>query len=225
MNWHIEHHMCAGVPCYNLARLHREIKPHLPPTNQGLFATWFQILAILYREANEPGYRYTAELPNGGKVPASPEPKAATAPSTIPSTPTTLPPLSGAARRIWQCSVCAFIYDEAKGLPEEGIAPGTAWADIPDDWSCPDCGVSKKDFRMREIQAPVQSRTNRGPLVVVGGGMASIQLLRELRRLDTQRSLVLVTEDDGEVYSKPGLSNAMARADRDLVQQRAEDLA
>ena len=53
--------------------------------------------------------------------------------------------------RQWQCVVCGFIYDEAKGLPEEGIAPGTSWDDIPDDWECPECGVGKEDFEMIEI--------------------------------------------------------------------------
>ena len=51
----------------------------------------------------------------------------------------------------WECVVCGFIYDEAQGLPEEGIAPGTAWSDIPEDWECPDCGVSKSDFEMIEM--------------------------------------------------------------------------
>ena len=53
--------------------------------------------------------------------------------------------------RQWQCMVCGFVYDEAKGLPEEGIAPGTGWDDIPDDWECPECGVGKEDFEMIEI--------------------------------------------------------------------------
>lgn len=52
----------------------------------------------------------------------------------------------------WQCMVCGFIYDEAQGLPEDGIAPGTPWQEIPDDWMCPDCGVGKEDFEMIEIQ-------------------------------------------------------------------------
>lgn len=51
----------------------------------------------------------------------------------------------------WQCMVCGFIYDQELGLPEEGIAPGTSWDDIPDDWMCPDCGVGKEDFEMAEI--------------------------------------------------------------------------
>lgn len=53
--------------------------------------------------------------------------------------------------RQWQCIVCGFIYDEAKGLPEEGIAPGTSWDDIPDDWECPECSVGKDDFEMVQI--------------------------------------------------------------------------
>jgi rubredoxin len=50
--------------------------------------------------------------------------------------------------KVWQCSVCGFEYDEAKGIPEEGIAPGTRWEDIPDDWVCPSCGAAKSDFEM-----------------------------------------------------------------------------
>lgn len=50
----------------------------------------------------------------------------------------------------WECVVCGFVYDEEKGLPEEGIAPGTRWEDIPDDWMCPDCGVTKDSFEMVE---------------------------------------------------------------------------
>jgi rubredoxin len=46
----------------------------------------------------------------------------------------------------WICVVCGFIYHEAEGWPEEGIAPGTRWSDVPEDWCCPDCGVGKDDF-------------------------------------------------------------------------------
>ncbi len=44
------------------------------------------------------------------------------------------------------CTVCGFIYDEAAGIPEDGIAPGTLWADVPEDWVCPLCGASKAEF-------------------------------------------------------------------------------
>ena len=49
------------------------------------------------------------------------------------------------------CIVCGFIYDEIAGRPEDGIAAGTRWADVPDSWSCPDCGVAKADFEAVEI--------------------------------------------------------------------------
>ncbi|MFZ5629615.1 MAG: rubredoxin [Spirochaetota bacterium] len=52
--------------------------------------------------------------------------------------------------RKFKCVVCGFVYDEAQGLPEDGIKPGTRWEDIPEDWECPDCGVSKADFEMVE---------------------------------------------------------------------------
>lgn len=48
----------------------------------------------------------------------------------------------------WMCVVCGFIYDEATGDPDSGIAPGTRWADVPPDWRCPECGVGKADVVM-----------------------------------------------------------------------------
>ena len=47
-----------------------------------------------------------------------------------------------------QCLLCAFIYDETLGVPEDGIAAGTRWEDVPDAWTCPDCSAGKGDFEM-----------------------------------------------------------------------------
>ena len=44
------------------------------------------------------------------------------------------------------CSVCGFVYDEAKGIPDAGIAPGSRWEDLPEDWVCPICGATKAEF-------------------------------------------------------------------------------
>ncbi len=55
------------------------------------------------------------------------------------------------ANKKYRCIICDFVYDEALGLPEEGIAAGTAWDDIPDDWVCPECGVGKSDFDMVDM--------------------------------------------------------------------------
>ncbi|MBC7207800.1 MAG: rubredoxin [Methyloversatilis sp.] len=48
--------------------------------------------------------------------------------------------------RTWICKVCNWIYDPATGDPDAGVAPGTAFEDLPDDWYCPECGVTKADF-------------------------------------------------------------------------------
>ncbi|MFC3173677.1 rubredoxin [Novosphingobium bradum] len=44
------------------------------------------------------------------------------------------------------CTYCGYVYDEAAGCPEEGVPPGTPWAAVPDDWSCPMCGAEKDGF-------------------------------------------------------------------------------
>ena len=143
MNYHIEHHMFAGVPCYHLRALHREIVHDLPPTPKGLVATWYEIIGIMWRQEQEPGYAYHPPLPE-------PEPIAETGPGQAQplQTPTTAMP-----GRVWECKVCGFIYEEALGLPQEGIPAGTSWDDIPDDWRCPDCGLEKRAFKMVELTA------------------------------------------------------------------------
>jgi fatty acid desaturase len=63
MNFHIEHHMYAGVPCYKLGRLHKAIAHDLPPSPRGLYAAWMQISAILRKQKVEPTYQYVPDLP------------------------------------------------------------------------------------------------------------------------------------------------------------------
>jgi rubredoxin len=58
---------------------------------------------------------------------------------------------ASATMKAYMCVICGFVYEEAKGLPEDGIAPGTLWADIPENWQCPECGAAKSDFEMVEI--------------------------------------------------------------------------
>lgn len=55
----------------------------------------------------------------------------------------------------YECTVCGYIYDPVTGDPEHGIAPGTAFEDIPDNWVCPLCGVDKSQFQpLPETTAP-----------------------------------------------------------------------
>ena len=46
----------------------------------------------------------------------------------------------------YQCNICGYIYDPEEGDLDSGIAPGTSFEEIPDDWHCPLCGVTKEDF-------------------------------------------------------------------------------
>ncbi len=63
MNYHIEHHMYAAVPCYQLAELHRLIRADTPQPTRGLLGTWRQIIPILRRQQREPEYQFLPELP------------------------------------------------------------------------------------------------------------------------------------------------------------------
>jgi fatty acid desaturase len=63
MNYHTEHHMYAAVPCYNLGKLHGQIKSDLPHCPVGLVATWKELIAILEKQKADPAYQYVAELP------------------------------------------------------------------------------------------------------------------------------------------------------------------
>ena len=53
------------------------------------------------------------------------------------------------------CQVCGYVYDPAVGDPDNGVAPGTAFADVPDDWICPVCSASKSAFVLEGAEAGV----------------------------------------------------------------------
>jgi len=63
MNYHTEHHMFAAVPCYNLPKLHRLIQKEMPWCPNGLYETWTHISGVLKKQAEDPNYKYVAELP------------------------------------------------------------------------------------------------------------------------------------------------------------------
>ena len=50
----------------------------------------------------------------------------------------------------YQCTLCGYIYEEEKGDPDNGVVPGTVWDDVPEDWTCPDCGAPKEEFEPME---------------------------------------------------------------------------
>lgn len=126
--------------------------------------------------------------------------------------------------KTWLCIICGLIYDEAKGWPDDGIAPGTRWEDVPEDWLCPECKVGKADFEMIElstpiaavaaapvIQAPPVAIARPQPVVIIGSGHAGYGLAQALRKADPQLEIRVLTQESGHIYSKPALSIALAQ--------------
>lgn len=77
--------------------------------------------------------------------------------------------------RKYVCSICGFVYDEAVGIPEAGIAPGTRWEELPDSWVCPLCGATKAEF--------VEQGAKARPASVPNNGVASDEEDETLREL------------------------------------------
>lgn len=124
----------------------------------------------------------------------------------------------------WLCIICGLIYDEALGWPDDGIAAGTRWEEVPEDWLCPECKVGKSDFEMLEISEPVVAVATpaaalqplaqtfpQGPVVIIGSGYAGYGLAQALRNADPQLDIRVLTREDGRNYSKPALSIALAQ--------------
>ena len=170
-----------------------------------------------------------ADEPPAASAVATPvAPAAAESPATQPAT-------SAAPFLKWECIVCGLIYDEREGWPDDGIAPGTRWADVPEDWLCPDCGVGKADFEMVQVIEPTSAQeaapTSIEPepeadieapqvpsiaasqhIVIVGSGLAGYGLAREIRRHSKTLPITMITADGGEVYSKPLLSTGYTKS-------------
>ncbi|BAU88823.1 rubredoxin-type Fe(Cys)4 protein [Methylorubrum populi] len=115
------------------------------------------------------------------------------------------------------CRACGLIYDEGEGDPDSGLPPGTRFADIPEDWACPICGVTKSDFepyQRRATVAPISrpvALQRRAGVVIVGAGLSGWSVAEAIRAEDQHVPITLVTACDGSLYHKPELSVALGR--------------
>ena len=140
----------------------------------------------------------------------------------------------------WICDACGYIYDEAVGDPDSGLAPGTRYDDIPDDWMCPLCGLAKSDLRLlpeapavtaqSKIASKQPAGLSRGGddyIVIVGAGVAGWSVAEAIRQQDSETPVLLVSACDGSSYPKPALSTAFAhhKTADDLADQDAESKA
>ncbi|MES9845275.1 MAG: rubredoxin, partial [Candidatus Sedimenticola sp. 6PFRAG5] len=103
--------------------------------------------------------------------------------------------MNDSAFRRWICEACGYIYDEAKGDPDSGLAPGTLYEDIPDDWQCPLCGLTKSDLILLPDPKPMAAvertkstsagnnncRGGEDYIVIVGAGIAGWSVAETIR--------------------------------------------
>jgi rubredoxin---NAD+ reductase len=151
------------------------------------------------------------------------------------------------AWREYLCKACGYVYNERDGDVDSGLAPGTRFEDIPEDWYCPICGVSKADFVLVEGGQSAASRAS-SPLpirvstathsfhrssarkfdvVIVGGGTAAWKAAESLRSLSSEISIALISQCEADRYDKPLLSVAMHRQFhlQDLIKETGDEAA
>lgn len=137
------------------------------------------------------------------------------------------------AIEVWReylCKACGYIYHERDGDVDSGLAPGTRFEDIPSDWYCPICGVTKADFVLMDRQrvgSPKHSTTEmlavrkvnhvhrsgkrKFDVVIIGGGTAAWKAAEALRAATQDVSIAIISQCEANRYDKPLLSVAMAR--------------
>jgi flavin reductase (DIM6/NTAB) family NADH-FMN oxidoreductase RutF/rubredoxin len=133
----------TGAPIvldHAIAYLEAEIVGSMSAETHTLFLAKVLDAEILDEHAEPMTYAYY-HMVKGGKSPK-------TAPTYLKEEPKVEQPKPAPqAAAKWECTVCGYVYDPAVGDPDGGVKPGTAFEDIPDDWTCPVCGASKSEFK------------------------------------------------------------------------------
>lgn len=144
--------------------------------------------------------------------------------------------MSRSALRKFICRACGLIYDEAVGDADSGLSAGTRFEDIPDDWACPLCGVTKADFepydetpavRVASSTARVPRGRGQSTVVIIGGGTAAWTVAERVRELQPDRPITMVAACSADRYDKPRLSVAFAQGVKpaQLPKEAAADAA
>ena len=132
----------------------------------------------------------------------------------------------------YRCGTCAHIYDEAVGDPIHGVAPGTRFDDLPDEWFCWVCGDPRESFEFVGVSEHAQAVGERNsdqegdPIVIVGAGIGGWYIAEQLRQNGAKGPITIVTKDDGDYYYKPHLSVSVTSKSRaDLTLAKGPDRA
>ena len=132
----------TGVPIvldYSIGFIEAEVQGELDCGTHTIFVGKV-VEADLTGEGQPMTYDYYHNV-KGGKSPKS-------APTFDQEAAAAKPKVKSAARYV--CSVCGYVYDPEKGDPDNGVAPGTGFEDIPDSWTCPICGAEKSQFEKEQ---------------------------------------------------------------------------
>lgn len=134
------------------------------------------------------------------------------------------------------CIACGLIYDEELGDPDSGLVAGTRFEDIPEDWECPLCGVTKRDFELYEAlnlnsnseqHDSIIIKPDAKRIIIVGAGLAGWSVAEQLRRLDAHCPITILSACDAHTYHKPELSLAFSRQRQleQIIQESAQEKA
>ncbi|MCK0512401.1 anaerobic nitric oxide reductase flavorubredoxin [Aromatoleum buckelii] len=132
-----------------------------------------------------------------------------------------------------RCRTCGWVYDPAKGESGQGVHAGTPWSAVPETFLCPECLLGKSEFEPLHPHRDGAADASRGdglqpaPVVIIGGGSATYQLVRAFRAQDQDTPVLVITADAGADYPKPQLVHGFSRklGPSDLVQRSPEELA
>jgi len=126
------------------------------------------------------------------------------------------------------CTVCGFVYDEAAGLPDSGIEPGTKWENLPGDWVCPLCGAGKDEFEAEQEEqalkaaADVQEKSSGGLSFAAMSALCSnlskgCEKQMELRQQELFAELSDYFKEKAGVNTEAGFDGISERIDSDLA--------
>jgi len=132
----------------------------------------------------------------------------------------------------YRCATCGHIYDEAVGDPIFGVAAGTRFEDLPDEWFCSVCGDPRESFEFEGLSEHDHALGQRNddkegdPIVIVGAGIGGWYIAEQMRANGAKGPITIVTKDDGDYYYKPHLSvSATSKSRGDLVIARGPERA
>jgi len=132
----------------------------------------------------------------------------------------------------YRCATCSHIYDDAVGDPIFGVAPGTRFDDLPEEWFCSVCGDPRESFKCVGLSEHTHALGERStdqegdPIVIVGAGIGGWYIAEQLRQMGANNPITIVTKDDGDYYYKPHLSVSVSEKSRDdLIIAKGPDRA